>query len=91
VIFAANLDYYHTLQGAWFRPIQSLPLTVELPAWLKVADVFEITPEGPRDVKWSGTRESLSIDAGYLTDVRIFVASAAHGLRSEIASRALRR
>jgi hypothetical protein len=91
VIFAANLNYYHTLQGALFRPINGLSLTVERPKWLAPRDVFEVTPEGPRDVKWSAEGGSLKIDAGTLTDIKVFVASASPAMRKQMTECALGR
>jgi len=95
VIFVANLSYYHMLQGARFQPIPDLALTVELPAWLKASgappagDMFEVTPQGPRDVKWSAQGAALKIDAGALTDVKIFAAAPTRALRQQMAARAL--
>ncbi|UCH34003.1 MAG: hypothetical protein JSV65_15805 [Armatimonadota bacterium] len=89
VIFVTNLSYYHTLQGALFRPIKDLSLTVERPPWIEVWDVFEVTPEGPRRAEWSAEGNALTIEAGPLTDVKVFVASASRELRAEMEDRAL--
>jgi len=89
IIFAANLDYYHTPQGARFQPLKELALTVERPPWLEVGDVFEVTPEGPRDVEWKADGDSLAIAAGPLTDVKIYAACRSRAWREQMAARAL--
>jgi len=91
VIFTANLNYYHTLQGARFQPITGLSISVERPPWLEVDDVFEVTPEGPRDAQWSAEGGALTIDAGTLADVKVFAAAPSRELREQMAAQAIRR
>jgi hypothetical protein len=67
-------------------PIEKAQVSLTLPAWLSVNNVFEITSTGTHNVNWKAEKRKLHLDLGKVELTRFLVASADGTLRETIQS-----
>ena len=72
-------------------PVENAQVSLTLPAWLSVNNVFEITSTGTHDVNWKAEKTGLRLDLGEVEVTRLIVASADEKLRDTLQSRYDRR
>ncbi len=82
-IVVANDNIACDRAGTTIRPIERARLTVQLPAWLKAGDVFEITHEGTKPVEWRAQESELTLDLGTVSVARFVMVASDRSLRQE--------
>jgi len=87
VLLVVNDQYTNHDKGTDIQPVEKAAASVRIPAWLKAADVFEITSQGAKDVKWAATGPQVGLDLGRVDVTRLVVITADKGLRGELQKR----
>ena len=83
-LFVTNLDYQLDPLGYRFAPQRDIVLAVSLPSWLRVADAFALTPQGPAACAWKAGRTEAVLTIPELLDGAIYVLAADLGVRREM-------
>lgn len=83
-LIIANDNVASDRVGTVIRPVENAHVRAHLPAWLKAADVFEVTYRGPRDVKWQVGADGLNLELGTVHVTRFIVVSNGPGLRHQV-------
>ncbi len=83
-LIIVNDNFASDRLGTVIRPVHKARVTARVPGWLTVKDVFEITPEGTRDVVWQVGEKGLALDLGTVEVTRLVVASKDAALRRQI-------
>lgn len=84
VLLVVNENIANDRLGTVVVPLPKTPVTVTAPVWLRVADGFEITPEGLRDVNWKSEAGQLVLDLGQTEVARMVVLTTDKGLRNQL-------
>ena len=84
VLLAVNENIANDRLGTVVKPIQETPVTLTSPGWLNVADAFEVTPEGVRDVSWKSQHPGIALDLGTTEVARLVVLTADKALRPQL-------
>jgi hypothetical protein len=83
-IIVANDNIACDRWGTTICPIEKAKLAVQLPAWLKAADVFEMTYEGAKPVKWQAKETELAVDLGTVNVTRFIIVAKDKALRQQL-------
>ncbi len=83
-IIVANDNLACDRAGTTIYPVEKARLAVQLPAWLKAADVFEVTCEGAKPVKWQAKETELTIDLGAVNVTRFIVVARDKAVRQQL-------
>jgi hypothetical protein len=84
VLLAVNENIANDRLGTVVVALPKTVVTVTPPSWLKVADAFEITPEGVRDVDWKSEAGQLVLDLGKTEVARMVLLTADKDLRRQL-------
>ncbi len=84
VLLVVNENVVGDRLGTAMVPLPKATVTLARPAWLEVADGFEITPEGVREAVWKNDGPQLVIDLGKTEVARMVVLTADKALRGQL-------
>ncbi len=82
-LIIVNDNFASDRLGTIYRPVEKARVKVHVPSWLKLADVFEITAEGTRDIKWQIDAGELTLDLGTVNLTRFILVSKSASLREQ--------
>jgi hypothetical protein len=83
-IIVANDNIACDRAGTVIRPVEQAKLAVQLPTWLNAADVFEVTYNGMKPVKWQAKENSLNVDLETVAVTRFIVVAKDKSLRQQL-------
>ena len=72
-IIVANDNIACDRSGIVVRPVEQAKLAVQVPAWLKAGDVFEVNCEGIKPVKWEAKDGGLNLDLDTVNVTRFII------------------
>ena len=84
VLLAVNENIANDRLGTVVVPLPRTAVSLMPPAWLKVVDGFEVTPEGLRDVNWKSDAGQLVLDLGKTEVARMVLLTTNKDLRSQL-------
>ncbi len=84
VLLAVNDNIANDRMGTVVVPLPKATVTLTPPSWLKAADVFEIAPEGLRDVVWRREDDKLALELGRLEVARMVVVTSDESVRESL-------
>ncbi|NLX24136.1 MAG: hypothetical protein GXY55_20995 [Phycisphaerae bacterium] len=84
IILVVNDNHASDRLGTVVKPLDKARVTVQLPAWLKAQQVFEITSAGTQDIAWSRDGQQVTLDLGTVHLTRMIVVSHDQGLRDRL-------
>jgi len=87
VVLAVNDNNFSDRLGTVIRPIKNATMQVKMPAWLKAADVFEVTCKGTADIDWKARERAVRVDLGTVEVTRLVVITKDPGLRGGLQKR----
>lgn len=87
ILLAVNDQYTNHDKGTDIAPVQNAAASVNVPVWLKTADVFEVNSGGTCDMKWSSAGPQVRLDFGRLDVTRLVIVTADKGLRAAMQKR----
>ncbi len=87
VIIAANDNIASDRLGTVVKPVEKANLKVEVPSWLRPADVFEIDYRGTQKVDWKAADAELTLDLGQVELTRMILVTSDAGLRERLQNR----
>lgn len=82
-LIVVNDNFASDRLGTIYRPVEKAKVTLRPPSWLKPGDVFELTSDGPRDVKWQADGADLALDLGTVDLTRLILISKDTVLRKQ--------
>jgi hypothetical protein len=82
-----NDNFLNDRLGSVYKPVENASVTVITPSWLKAKDVFEVSYQGIKDVKWTQTNGKLALDLGKVDLSRFVIATSDPTLRSRFEQR----
>jgi len=82
-LLIVNDNFASDRVGTVVRPLEKARIQVRPPSWLRCGDVFELTPEGTRDVKRQADRGGLTLDLGTVRLTRFLLISRTADLRHD--------
>lgn len=85
LLLAVNENIASDRQGTVVVPLEKADLTLTPPAWLAVADVFEVSEQGVQDVAWRQEGTQLALSLGRVEVARMIVVTADRRLREVLA------
>jgi hypothetical protein len=85
LLLVVNENIASDRQGTVVVPLEKADLTLTPPAWLAVADVFEVSEQGVRDVTWRQEGTQLALSLGRVEVARMMVVTADRHLRAALA------
>ena len=83
-IIVANDNFASDRLGTIIRSVENAKLKVTMPAWLEAGDVFEVTYEGIRPVKWQGKGTDLAVDLGTVDVTRFIIVAKDKSMRQQL-------
>ena len=83
-LIIANDNFASDRLGTVIRPVEKAKVTVQVPAWLKPAEAFEINYEGTRDVPWQQSGGGLTLDLGTVNVTRFILIAGNKNLRQQV-------
>jgi len=83
-LLIVNDNFASDRVGTVVRPLEKARIQVRPPSWLRCGDVFELTPEGTRDVKRQADRGGLTLDLGTVRLTRFLLISRTADLRHDV-------
>lgn len=83
-LIVVNDNFASDRLGTIYRPVQNAKIRVQPPAWIKPTDVFEVTSDGTREVKWQNEAGSLTLDLGTVDLTRFVFISRTPALRAQM-------
>ncbi len=84
VLLLVNDDYETGEKGTTCRPLDNVSCRVKLPAWLSPGPTFEITSNGIRNVRTSGSGGEVTLELGRVAITRLVVIARDAALRSQL-------
>lgn len=85
VVLALNRDYDYNAKGFTIRPHAQVSVTVALPAWLDVRDVFSVDGQGPAGLEFKVAGRQLGLELDSLQVSKAIVITADKSLRQGVA------
>lgn len=82
LVLCVNDDYANDLAGTILRPVENAEVTVDLPAWMGGAQVFEINYRGTHDVSSERVGQKLTLDLGTVNVTRMIAVTTDTTLRA---------
>ncbi len=70
--------------GTVYKPIEKTNISLQTPTWINVADAFEITADGTRNVNWKRDGHSIELDLGTLELTRLIILTSDSNLRGAL-------
>ena len=83
-LLVVNDNFASDRLGTVMKPVENARIKVQVPAWLKAGDVFEMTYEGARDMKWQNGQDGLEVNLGTVNVTRFILVTADAGLRGQL-------
>jgi len=87
VVLVVNDTIHCDRRGARVTPLNGARFRVKLPAWLKVADCFELTCRGVGNLPWRSDEGRLQAELGTVNATRMILVTRNSGLRAQLRTR----
>lgn len=84
LLLVTNEQYVSTDEGTEIRPVDAARLSLDIPAWIQAADVFEITWQGTREVRWQVTGANACLHLGHVDVTRLILITSDAQLRNRL-------
>ncbi len=86
VLVCVNDDYSVDLKGIYMKPMKDVSVSLDVPSWIKPAEVFEINCLGTHSVPHAAAGTRLNIQLGNVDVTRLVVITSDAGLREKLQS-----
>ncbi|HSW46418.1 MAG TPA: hypothetical protein VLM89_12690 [Phycisphaerae bacterium] len=83
-LLIVNDNFASDRLGTVIKPVENAKVNVQVPSWIKAGDVFEMTYEGTRDLKWQGGEGAMTIELGTVNVTRFVLITADAALRENL-------
>ncbi len=84
VVLVVNDNMASDRLGTVVKPVEQAKLTVRMPAWLRLADGFEMSCEGTKDLAYKAGEGGVAIDLGKVDLTRMVILTADAKLRQRL-------
>jgi hypothetical protein len=85
VLLCVNDDYSCDDRGTTISPVESVHVSVTVPAWLEPTEVFEVYSGGLQPANWDLSEGTVGIDVGTVDVSRLFVLTSDTQLKQQMA------
>lgn len=86
-VIVVNDNFSSDRLGTVIHPVENAVVKLQAPSWLNPAEIFELTKEGTRDVKWDAKDGATTLDLNTVAITRLVLISKTPGLRERIQRR----
>ncbi len=87
VVIVANENIASDRLGTVVKPVEKARIKVDVPSWIRAADVFEVDYKGTRKVDYKAADATLTVELGQVDLTRMILVTSDAGLRARLQER----